>query len=289
VDKDTRKIKCTWFILVNRIFSAIKGNLNGINPEIRVQQLLETLHLWLTYTELKAGLPLFKSEPNLIRHAGKISMSKSGWTIFPSLNVTTIMESGLFSKDSFTAKADRPLGFISSNISVSAENLIETTQKINYTQPFATDTRRVSDKTMDASIMLSNTRLDGKLKVSSVIAQSYSRYIGIEVTIPSGSNIPSALFNYMRSLVSASSELPNLAGIMLDTGDLNNRKFTNTGHLANIFRSSTGRWEEKDIINIYKYDSNKVYHAVSNRFPLSKVSIPVGEMGLYLRYIKGCV
>jgi hypothetical protein len=72
--------------------------------------------------------------------------------------------------------------------------------------------------------MLSNTRLDGKLKVSSVIAQSYSRYIGIEVTIPSGSNIPSALFNYMRSLVSASSELPNLAGIMLDTtGDLNNR------------------------------------------------------------------
>jgi hypothetical protein len=31
-------------------FSAIKGNLNGINPEIRVQQLLETLHLWLTHT-----------------------------------------------------------------------------------------------------------------------------------------------------------------------------------------------------------------------------------------------
>jgi hypothetical protein len=57
---------------------------------------LETLHLWLTYTELKAGLPLFKSEPNLIiRHAEKISMSKSGWTIFPSLNVrATIMESG---------------------------------------------------------------------------------------------------------------------------------------------------------------------------------------------------
>jgi hypothetical protein len=43
--------------------------------------------------------------------------------------------------------------------------------------------------------------LDGK-QVSSVIAQSYSRYIGIEVTIPSGSNIPSALFNYMISGVS---------------------------------------------------------------------------------------
>jgi hypothetical protein len=65
-------------------------------------------------------------------------------------------------------KKSRPLGFISSNISVSAENLIETTQKLHTA--FATDTRRVSDKTMDASIMLSNTRLDGKLKVSSVIA-----------------------------------------------------------------------------------------------------------------------
>jgi hypothetical protein len=58
--------------------------------------------------------------------------------------------------------------------------------------------------------------------------------------------------------VSASSELPNLAGIMLDTtGDLNNRKFTNTGHLANIFRSSTGRWEEKDIINIYSMTATR--------------------------------
>jgi hypothetical protein len=93
-----------------------------------------------TYTELKAGLPLFKSEPNLIiRHAEKISMSKSGWTIFPSLNVrATIMESGRasFLKTALLQK-NRPLGFISSNISVSAENLIETTQKINYTQPFA--------------------------------------------------------------------------------------------------------------------------------------------------------
>jgi hypothetical protein len=42
-------------------FSAIKGNLNGINPEIRVQ-LLETSPVAYTYTELKVGLPLFKSD-----------------------------------------------------------------------------------------------------------------------------------------------------------------------------------------------------------------------------------
>jgi hypothetical protein len=54
VDKDTerKQIKCTWFYSceLELNFSAIKGNLNGINPEIRVQQLLETLHLWLTHT-----------------------------------------------------------------------------------------------------------------------------------------------------------------------------------------------------------------------------------------------
>jgi hypothetical protein len=39
------------------------------------------------------------------------------------------MEAVELSKDSFTAKADRPLGFISSNISVSAENLMKLLRK----------------------------------------------------------------------------------------------------------------------------------------------------------------
>jgi hypothetical protein len=52
-----------------------------------VQQLFNASPVAYTYTELKAGLPLFKSEPNLIiRHAENI-YDKSGWTIFPSLNV----------------------------------------------------------------------------------------------------------------------------------------------------------------------------------------------------------
>jgi hypothetical protein len=73
---------------------------------------------------------------------------------------------------------------------------------------------------MDASIMLSNTRLDGKLTVSSLIAQSYSRYIGIEVTIPKDSSIPSALFNYMRSLASDQSKPTQSSGYNATTGDL---------------------------------------------------------------------
>jgi hypothetical protein len=61
-------------------------------------------------------------------------MSKSGWTIFPSLNVS-YMESGRAFLKTALLQKQTDLGFISSNISVSAENLIETTQKINYTQP----------------------------------------------------------------------------------------------------------------------------------------------------------
>jgi hypothetical protein len=39
-------------------------------------------------------------------------MSKSGWTIFPSLNVSIYKSGRAFSKDSFTAKADRPWIYI---------------------------------------------------------------------------------------------------------------------------------------------------------------------------------
>jgi hypothetical protein len=42
-----------------------------------------------------------------------------------------------------------------------------------------------------------------------------------------------------------------------------------------FFRSATGRWERKDIVNIYKYDSNKVYYAASNRFEIDKKSVSV--------------
>jgi hypothetical protein len=76
VDKDTgrKQIKCTWLFYSCELelnFSAIKGNLNGINPEIRVQQLFGNASpVAYTYTELKAGLPLFKSGL-IIRHAEK--------------------------------------------------------------------------------------------------------------------------------------------------------------------------------------------------------------------------
>jgi hypothetical protein len=63
-------------------------------------------------------------------------MSKSGWTIPFFKCRATIMESGRasFLKTALLQKKQTSW-FISSNISVSAENLIETTQKINYTQP----------------------------------------------------------------------------------------------------------------------------------------------------------
>jgi hypothetical protein len=62
--------KCTWLLFceLELNFSAIKGNLNGINPVCSNFWKRFTCY---TYTELKAGLPLFKSEPNLIIRHGK--------------------------------------------------------------------------------------------------------------------------------------------------------------------------------------------------------------------------
>jgi hypothetical protein len=65
--------------------------------QIRVQQLWKLSPVSLHIHGRKAGLPLFKSEPNLIiRHAEKkISMEYQDGLFFLLLNVrATIMESG---------------------------------------------------------------------------------------------------------------------------------------------------------------------------------------------------
>jgi len=290
VDKDavgTNKIHLGFYSCeLDMNFSAVKGHLNGINPRMEMQGLLSNASpVGYTHTYLQAGLPTFKSKPNLIiRNAEKISIDRGGrnnWISFPSENVrATIMESGRasFSNDGFTAKIDRVYGFITKNVSSTAGDLTDTTQKITYTLPFKKGvTRTPGTITAAGSEVYSNSKITERLSgyfsteimPTSLMAQSYSNYLGIEVSLPmsvSESAIPAELFNYMPTLITVSTQLINHNQVMLDnTGDALNRHFTSIGHLANVFRSATGRWKAPDIINIYKYDSNKPYHAVSNR------------------------
>jgi hypothetical protein len=302
VDKDnvgTNKIHLGFYSCeLDMNFSAIKGQLNGINPRIEMQgMLLNASPVGYTHTHLNAGLPTFKSKPNLIiRNAEKIAIDRGGrypnnWVTFPSSNVrATIMESGRpsFSNNGFTAKIDRVYGFITDNVTSTSVDTVDPTQKITYTLPFTNPGNRDSTTiAASGSEVYSNSKVtvrDGGffktyIMPTSLMAQSYSNYLGIEVSLPmpvSESNIPAALFNYMPKLITAYTQLTNHSQVMLDsTGDAANRQFTSMGHLANVFRSATGRWKVPDIINIYKYDSNKPYHAVSNRTALKTDTVAV--------------
>jgi hypothetical protein len=64
VDKDTErknKMHLAFYSCELELnFSAIKETSMALILKYVCSNFLETLHLWLTYTELKAGLPLFK-------------------------------------------------------------------------------------------------------------------------------------------------------------------------------------------------------------------------------------
>lgn len=276
-------------------FPAIKGFLNGINPEIEVQGLRNSMSPYAytyTYTNPATGRAAFKSESNLvIRNAENISMDRAPWIKFNSAGVrATLMDSGVisYSDGSFTAKLDRVLGFVSKNVTDNAVDAEYT--KVTYALPYypLVDGRWSMDG--GKNTLTSNSKIEGfyggfdrgsskyysDFFIYSIIAQSYSRYLGLEISVKDTSTPFSPLFNYMRVLVSSSSTLPYNSGVLQDTtGDVGNRKYTSIGHLANVFRSATGRWNKSNIRDIYKYDSNQPYGAASKRYIIETDSVDV--------------
>lgn len=275
---------------------AIKGYLNGINPHVQVQGMkggASPVGYTYLYTDNNLKKATFKSKSNIIvRNAETISMDRSStWIDLPANNVkATLLESGSssFSSGSFTAKADRSFGFLAkdatdyydyANTMIDYEAAFDLNPKGNYTLPYIPDLLL-----KDKITLFSNTiKKRGKRSVYipySIICQSYSRYMGIEVSDKFDFTLPSVMFNYSNKIETDKDALLNKEGILVDpTGDTVNRKFTNLGHLANVFRSSRGRWSTEDIKALYKYDSNKVYHAVTNRVPIttSRVSVFRGD------------
>lgn len=280
--KGTNKLHMAFYSCeIDLNFPLVSGYLNGLNPHVEVQKLKTGVSpVGYTHTALNTttGLPAYSSTPNLIiRNAEKVSLDRALFSSFPSSKVkATLMESGkaVFGKDTFTAKIDRAIGCMSMNIT--GESIVADGEatKISYILPFMNFGIRGSrggvagNKT--ENVLYSNSKKPNDYMPYSLVTQSYSRYLGIEVIDIDSIGIDTKnVFNYMRSLVSIKSWLVNQDGVMMDnTGEYRNRKFTSVGHLANVFRSSTGRWSQNNIIDIYKYDSNKVYHAVTNRMPI---------------------
>lgn len=264
---------------------AIKGYLNGINPEVEIQGLknnVSPVGYTTLHTDFVTKKPVFKTKSNIIvRNAEVISMDRAAWVTLPAQNVrATLLDSGVasFSSGGFTAKIDKSLGFVARNITEAAEE--DSPIDVNYTFPY-----RESARSGNVTRLYSNSNVlyykrHHYFSPYSTIGQSYSRYMGLEISSDFSFPLPTKVFSYATKVESTTINLPNKAGILIDsTEDVANRKFVNLGHLANVFRSSTGRWSQDDIRNIYKYDSSKVYHASTNRLPIGvdKVSIFRGD------------
>jgi len=109
----------------------------------------------------------------------------------------------------------------------------------------------------------------------SLISQNYSTYLGIKVDTTGLTEL--AEFRFARHPFTDYTVLPNQSLLRPSDSDVTDGivKFIQTGHLATVFNSSKGLLDSKDLIDIYKYDSNKPYFAISDRLDISKTSVDV--------------
>lgn len=259
-------------------FNTIKGHLNGINPGIEVQGLLNGASpLGHTYTGKK-----FSSTSNtVVSIAEKVSLNRSSFLTLDANDIkANILDSGtqIFTNQGFTGKIDRSIGFLSDNFD---ENVVDPEdpdkKQAFYGLPYHP---YIAGTTIyDYNIMHPNSRHDRKndnifhdgsdFFTYSLMSQSYSRFIGFEIDTKIN---PGPSFNYHRHPSGIAASFPNGADAVACVDDITESTYVNTGHLTNVFRSSTGRWNTDDIINIFRYDSNKAYNAITSRFPLDKAS-----------------
>ena len=264
-------------------FPNIKSYLNGIDPEMEIQYAKNNESpVGYTYTGYK-----YRDNPNTVTYiAEPVSMDRSGWSTIPSKAVkATILESGrsVYSNGSFSSKTDRALGFMSDNITDTDPDAAgDGATKITYGLPY----KRFTGRDGIYNILASTSKVAfnvgfigsiGSFHPYSVISNSYSRYMGVKINLEDIQIAPE--FYYKKNLLRTTETLLNNTNILKDpSGELDKRYFVNTGHLANVFRSATGRWGETELRTIYKYDSNKAYHAVTDRTPLD---IEGGSIDIY--------
>ena len=92
----------------------------------------------------------------------------------------------------------------------------------------------------------------------SIIQHAYSRYIGVEISVPtSGSTYPTDIFRYKTKLSGTISGLANWASVVEDgvSGKIADIKYVNIGHLVNVYRTAGGRWGQSNIKDIYKINT----------------------------------
>jgi len=305
--EDTKKSHVAFYSAeLDLNFANIEGHLNGINPQLEIQNrrvssdpLNQTSPVAYTYS---AGLgQYYTSASNLVTNIFEpIDYDRALFqTIKAKYTTATLMDSGqqVYANNAFTAKTDRALSFASDNVRASSAPVDPTLDGdvkgfgLRY-YPFAQRTDpdpsnlpapSATERAADYNILSNDSKHNktGTLDDSfpndarrfypySSIGQSYSVFLGLEIDT---SEEPGPVFNYHRiPLEDLSGEYDEITEGFPDDTDI---MYLNTGHLTNVFRSSTGRWKQSDLVNIYKYDSNDTYYAVTDRIPLVTESVPI--------------
>jgi len=198
--------------------------------------------------------------------------------------VTTFITSGtqITASESFSGKLDRVYGY-------NAEK--ETSDNIYPPHKFKSRTGKANDGTpinysirtckTCTNIVEFNPKGGDDFYPYSLISQSYSLYLGIKIETEGLAEVPEFIYSPELFKVSEKSLLAN-SDIVVDPRSAGNY-FVNVGHLTNIFSSGKGRWDQDAIVDIYKYDSNKPYYAVTDRHPLSHGNLLGGPSAYVFR------
>ena len=301
--EDTKKFHMAFFSCeLDMNFPAIQGFLNGINPAIETMRshfnrspigVTEINDTVLSSSGQKSALvPTYKSESNLvIRHFEPLELKYDDLDEIHSKYVrSTLLPSGvaIYSNNSFTSKVDRSLGFLSVVASVEDE-LAGDDETIPFVQAYWNYKNRSSVylpdgvTTYDGNVISSTSRHQGRsisywqgfnFHPYSLITQSYSNYIGFTIDKEDGV-AATPIFKYLRNYTTKISDFTNPNPHIIDIFSGGPIFYTNLGHIANVFRSSAGRWGPADVRDIFKFDSNSPYNAVTDRVPLTTDSVDV--------------
>jgi hypothetical protein len=294
----------------------VRSDLNGVSPSIEVQTAKEVAtEVFRSPLAATIAIPYtspidfnFRSPDTYnIYLTQPIGNEQAEWVSIGASNITaTFLDSGtaVFSKDSFNAKVDRSMGFYGYNASTSSDDE-ESVGKATFGTPFyqtKTNNTRLyttyfynggtSDTTLDYNAVGSSARsvstaagiLDRNANFwpYSIVSQSYSSYLGIEVDVivkdntsyegkikGDELNLPAFYFGHYMEPDPDSMTPPAINYIHPDViTSTDSKVFIQTGHLANVFRSSAGRWTNIELPTLYKYDNGDPYFTTSDRLDL---------------------
>lgn len=301
--EDTKKMHLAFMSAEMDInFAGVVDFLSGIDPQLEIQlpkKVEGGLRSPLGVTsakEYKDPISFVYSAPKnpIIKIVEPVRIDRAEWVTIDSSNVTAyLVEAGnqVFTKNGFTSKLDRAFGFFANTERGAVDDTDDSNAEISYGIPFFVRSER-KPEVVDTDYLNSSARViagsvmdkDVDFYPYSLVTNSYSTYLGLEIDSVNSENenleIDLPTFHYKPHIIkSLDTQVPLYTEINRSIKVDEDQAYVNVGHLANVFRSSTGRWGEQEIRDIYKYDSNDQYFAVTDRTTLlvDNVSIFRGD------------